>query len=91
MTVTATTSMLASAGNELTVSCDWPWPITMPPRPASAPETAYSWSRRSRLGTVNARAACSLSRSACTIRPKPPWRRLLVTHRPTQSITSAKR
>ncbi len=76
MTAMTTTSMLARVGKLVAPICASEWPYMAPPMPATNPASAKPCSLTTLAGTVKARAASSLSRTATRRRPRPPDRTL---------------
>ncbi len=76
MTAILTTSIEMLVGKLVEDTSDSEWPYMAPPRPAMNPARANPWSLTEAAGTVKARAASSLSRTATRRRPRPPARTL---------------
>jgi hypothetical protein len=88
MTAMTTESMLAFVGKLVALMIDSEWPYIAPPIPARKPARAKPCSLTAAAGTVNDRAASSLSRTAISRRPMPPDRTLRASHRANSSVTS---
>ncbi len=88
MTATATASIDAATEKSEALTVDRPWANSAPPNPATAPAITFACTVTRIADTDIALAACSLSRTATSLRPNAPTRRFLRASRTIARHTS---